>query len=219
MGEFVNFTNNIHTVHSDADEEEFDDITSKQYNEILGMDEEESKMDTLSRNALEARKSIANDLGIKAGATVDSVRLILEEILSHRLDTMRQNLIEQNKNNKLYKNQLQQNLSMENTKLNTITLQNLKMSAMLKKMYQMQIDSNAMMHEQGQGDVDGKDKDSVNLLKKLKIENIELKAQLKQSRQHIEYLETSKIQTVQSMSQEIQRLRQQIIDLSNKNKS
>ena len=188
--------------------EEYDDITYKQYNEILGM-EEETKMQELSRNALQARQSITNELGIRAGATVDSVRYILEEILSYRLDTMRQNLMEQNKNNKLYKNQLQKNQEMENTKLNTITLQNLKTLALLKKMHQVQMESHSLDYAN-----DNEDKDNLNLLKKLKIENIELKAQLKQSQQHIEYLEESKVNTIKTMSQEIQRLRQQIIDLN-----
>merc|ERR1712062_56199 len=114
---------------------------------------------------------------------------------------------EQNKNQKLYKKQLKRNQEMENTKLNTITLQNLKTLALLKKMHQIQMDAHAMDHDE-------EDKDNLNLLKKLKIENIELKAQLKQSNQHIEYLEESKVKTIQTMAQEIQKLRQQIIDLS-----
>lgn len=221
--------------------------------------EEESKLQQLSRNALNARASITQELGITAGATVDSVRYILEEILSHRLDTMRKNLIEQNQNNQYFKKELGQNIQFiskqmdviredneklkqqiidrsiqnakennSNSKLNTITLQNMKTLALLKKIQQHQIDNdnlNGMDYKYSEHDDltnDDQNGDTLkhnndgNLLKKLKLENTELKAKLKQSQQHIKYLEESKINTIMKMSTEIQRLRQQIIDISNR---
>eukprot|EP01084_Bolivina_argentea_P109451 195642_1 len=204
--------------------------------------ENEYKLQELSRNALKARASITQQLGVTAGATVDSVRYILEEILSYRFDTMRKNLIEQNQNDKYFKKELQQNIAMVNkqsqvikddndklkqqildhavqnakehnlnSKLNTITLQNLKTLALLKKIRQTQMDTdNSYVTQYDNDNV----KDDGNLLKKLKMENTELKAQLKQSANHIKYLEESKINTIMTMSQEIQKLRQQIIELS-----
>eukprot|EP00483_Globobulimina_turgida_P001137 UN01139 len=203
---------------------------------IMGF-KEESRLRELSRHAVTARASIAQELGPIAGATVDSVRYILEEILSYRFDTMRKNLIEQNQNDKYFKKELQQKIATidkqslvindgndklkrqmlersiqnakernANSKLNTITLQNLKTLALLKKIYQRQMD----MDTNGAGT----DYDDCNLLKKYKLENVELKAQLKQTQVHIKYLEESKINTIMTMSQEIQKLRQQIIDLS-----
>jgi len=240
--------------------------------------EEEAKLQQLSRNATTARASITQELGITAGATVDSVRFILEEILSYRLDTMRKNLLEQNQNNQYFRKELQQNINFmtkqmdliredndklkqqiidrsiqntqennSNSKLNTITLQNMKTLALLKKIHQYQMDNdtdNGIDYKsehndiQNNGDRDGHHhhgdtlndnnnnnnmtikhhRNDSNLLKKLKLENTELKAQLKQSQQHIKYLEESKINTIMKMSTEIQRLRQQIIYMSPNNK-
>ena len=213
--------------------------------------EEESKLQALSRNALKARASITQELGITAAATVDNVRFILEEILSHRLDTMRKNLIEQNLNDKYYKKELQQNVQFiqkqmeiirddndklkqqiidhsiknsqetnSNSKLNTITLQNMKTLALLKQIHQHQIDNTDYkndINDNNDNNINNNNNNNhfdSNLLKKLKLENTELKAQLKQSQNHIKYLEESKINTIMTMSQEIQKLRQQIIDLS-----
>ena len=61
------------------------------------------------------------------------------------------------------------------------------------------------------------DENEVNLLKRLKMQNVELKAELKQSQNHVEYVEQSKIRTVRAMASEIQRLRQQIANISKSN--
>eukprot|EP01084_Bolivina_argentea_P040082 74065_1 len=208
-------------------------------NDTLSPDEER-KLQQLNRNAVKARASITQELGLTAGAAVDSVRYILEEILSYRLDTMRKSLIERNKTDAYFKKEIQQRIAMmekqsliikddnhklkqqimhhsvqnakennSNSKLNTITLQNLKSLALLKRVHQAQLDS---AEDRDGYEMNGEP--GVNQLKKLKMENVELKAQLKQSENHIKYLEESKVNTIMTMSQEIQKLRQQIIDLS-----
>eukprot|EP01083_Nonionella_stella_P033171 90813_1 len=215
------------------------DSTLTNMNDTLSPDEER-KLQQLNRNAVKARASITQELGLTAGAAVDSVRYILEEILSYRLDTMRKSLIERNKTDAYFKKEIQQRIAMmekqsliikddnhklkqqimhhsvqnakennSNSKLNTITLQNLKSLALLKRVHQAQLDS---AEDRDGYEMNGEP--GVNQLKKLKMENVELKAQLKQSENHIKYLEESKVNTIMTMSQEIQKLRQQIIDLS-----
>ena len=174
--------------------------------------------------------------------TVESVRYILEEVLSYRLDAIRKRLIEQNNNDKYYRTELEEHIAMikehmmavkgDNerlqrkleeqsdktsnesviiSKLNMLTLQNIQSLAFSKKILRRQMDG---ADRQYLTDDALSNENEVNLLKRLKLQNMELKAQLKQSQSHIQYLEESKIKSIISMSAEIQRLRQQIIDLS-----
>lgn len=90
------------------------------------------KLKQLQHRARRARDSISEELGFAAGATVDQMRYILEEIMVHRIDKLVRVLREQHTTyNSSQKNLQQYNQSIEGN-LNRITDDNQRLNAQIE---------------------------------------------------------------------------------------
>jgi hypothetical protein len=188
-------------------------------------DENQPKLKTLRHRAREARQSISEELGLAAGATVDQMRFILEDIMVHRIDklvrtlqTQRNNFEQSQKELSTHNKGIEKNLlriTDDNQRLNAqiqnFARDNAVRNAINSKLNGIQNQNARILTKIG----DKGNKKKARAAEDLVAENNVLRGKLEQSENYIRFLEQSKMQTVIAMSSEIEKLRQQIIEHNN----